>query len=101
MARSTTKGLVSGYEIAKTLNAKLEATTPAGETAKVVQPQMVYQYIRSGRIPSQEVDDGKGGTTKMVKEADAVAWIKSYLAGDTPNGRKSTDENVKRLLEQL
>lgn len=91
--------LVSGYEIAKALNKKLQERD--GEAFKAVQPQMIYQYIRNNRIASVTVKNSKGEDTKMVDPKVAATWIKSYLAGETGGGRRSTDENVAKLLDLL
>ena len=60
---------MTGYKLAKLVNARLR-----GEGLKEIPPQMVYQYISKGYIPSAEVNG-----QNLVDETVAEEWIDAYV----------------------
>jgi hypothetical protein len=65
-------GTLTGYKTAKFVNEMLkdrEART--GVAMKPIPPQMIYNYISKGYIPS---------TDGLVDEADAAEWAEAYVA---------------------
>jgi hypothetical protein len=76
MNTTTNKGqtmkTVTGYKAAAMLNAKLASLgLPA-----TVPPQMLYNYIRDGRIPSVVVDG-----QRVLTRRQALAWIRKHVKG--------------------
>jgi len=61
---------MTGYKLAKKVNQELEA-----HGLKAIPPQMVYQYIAKGYIPSHVDSNGQ----RLVAESDAYEWMDSYV----------------------
>ena len=60
---------MTGYKVAKRVNAELRT-----RGLKEIPPQMVYQYIAKGYIPSHVVNG-----QSLVTEPEADAWIQGYV----------------------
>lgn len=61
---------LTGYQLSKVANAKL---TEVG--MKEIPSQMIYNYMKTGKIPFVVVD-GK----KVIELVEARSWLKNYIA---------------------
>ena len=66
---------MTGYEIAKEVNKRLE-----GLSMKLIPTQMVYNYMKQPTRLRKLVIAMKDGK-KLVKRSDAMTWIESYVNG--------------------
>lgn len=65
-----TEEYLTGYRLAKKVNEVLEHFE-----LKSIPPQMVYNYIKKGFIPTTEVNG-----QALVTNEDAVTWVHKYVS---------------------
>lgn len=78
---------LTGYQVHKAANVLL-----AAEGRPTIQPQLVYNYIKAGRIAIVRKDDGtpvdranlERGTKYVVTPEEAKRWLASFLSGNEP-----------------
>ena len=82
----TTPNHITGYNLAQLVNQllKMDGIDP-------IPPQMIYRYIKDGRIPSEVV-----GGRKMVPLHGAREWVVGYL-----QMKKSKAQKSQMTLEQF
>ena len=94
-----TDQLVSPYQAAKIVNVLLaeDGITDDMGAPKEINPQMLYGYVRSGRIPST-MKTVNGKDRKFVKLADLTEWYQNYSTGQIGRGGGVSTE---ALAEQV
>lgn len=77
---------LTGFQLSKVLNAKLEE-----RGLKTIPSQMIYNYMKSEKIAFIVVD-----SKKRIEIAEARRFVESYLTN-----RNSTTSSFEELLEEF
>lgn len=83
----TTPTLLTGYQVSQVASQKL---------GRAVKPQMVYNYIKKGYLPSVSVKNAKGEMVKMVTIQATADFIKK-LQNPTTNRKDALKAAMKEL----
>lgn len=92
---------VTAYQAAKIVNALLAeegVVDPETGEPKEIAPQMLYGYVRTGRIASVEVKNAAGKVQKRIPLNALGEWYRDYRAG---NVGRSGGASTKSLVEDL
>jgi len=100
----TNEKTLTAYAAANLVNALLKedgVLTSAGEQ-RTVQPQMLYNYVSKGTLPSVERVKPNGKTQKVIRLEDLAVWYAEYRDKLlNQGGGVSTQELVDEVRELI